>query len=112
MNPGSVEIVDRVSAVEAIKRLNEEDLLFLNRLIVERLKLISQARATTLMTSFTRGDRVGFQAAVVLPDNVLFEGGVGETLRRKLLTGMKSRTSSRICPASGFTRVRLAGAGQ
>ena len=40
MKPGSVKIVDRVSAVEAIKRLNEEDLLFLNRLIVERLKLI------------------------------------------------------------------------
>lgn len=54
MKPTSVKIVDRVSAVEAIKRLNEEDLLFLNRLIVERLKLISQARATALMTSFTR----------------------------------------------------------
>jgi len=42
MKPGSVKIVDRVSAVEAIKRLGEEDLLFLNRLIVERLKFISQ----------------------------------------------------------------------
>lgn len=31
--PRSVKIVDRVSAVEAIKRLNEEALLFLNRLI-------------------------------------------------------------------------------
>ncbi|MFO7765593.1 MAG: hypothetical protein R6V33_04110 [Pelovirga sp.] len=72
MKPGSVKIVDRVSAVEAIKRLNEEDLLFLNRLIVERLKLISQARATTLMTSFTRGDRVGFQA----PDGRMLEGMV------------------------------------
>ena len=70
MKPGSVEIVDRVSAVEAIKRLGEEDLLFLNRLIVERLKLISQARATTLMTSFTKGDRVGFQA----PDGRAMEG--------------------------------------
>lgn len=30
MKPGSVRIIDRVSAVEAIKRLNEEDLLFLN----------------------------------------------------------------------------------
>ncbi|MBE0502348.1 MAG: hypothetical protein IBX47_13010 [Desulfuromonadales bacterium] len=72
MKPGSVKIVDRVSAVEAITRLNEEDLLFLNRLIVERLKLISQARATTLMTSFTRGDRVGFQA----PDGRMLEGMV------------------------------------
>lgn len=72
MKPGSVKIVDRVSAVEAIKRLGEEDLLFLNRLIVERLKLISQTRATTLMTSFTRGDRVGFQA----PDGRMLEGMV------------------------------------
>ena len=62
MKPGSVRIVDRVSAVEAIKRLNEEDLLFLNRLIVERLKLISQAKSTSLMAGFTKGDRVGFQA--------------------------------------------------
>ena len=62
MKPGSVKIIDRVSTVEAIKQLDEEDLLFLNRLIVERLKLISQARATTLMTSFTKGDRVAFQA--------------------------------------------------
>ncbi|MCE5242339.1 MAG: hypothetical protein ABFD98_20275 [Syntrophobacteraceae bacterium] len=70
MKPGSVKIIDRVSAVEAIKRLNEEDLRFLNRLIVERLKLISQARATTLMTSFTKGDRVGFQAS----DGRMLEG--------------------------------------
>lgn len=70
MKPGSVKIIDRVSAVEAIKRLNEEDLLFLNRLIVERLKLISQARSTSLMTSFTKGDRVGFQA----PDGRMLEG--------------------------------------
>ncbi|MCP5349296.1 MAG: hypothetical protein R3F41_07975 [Gammaproteobacteria bacterium] len=56
MKPSSVKIVDRVSAFEAIKRLNEEDLLFLNRLIVERLKLISQARATTLMISVATDD--------------------------------------------------------
>ena len=29
--------------------------------------------------------KVGGQAAVVVPDNVLFEGGAGETVRRKLL---------------------------
>lgn len=70
MKTGSIKIVDRASAVEAIKGLGEEDLLFLNQLIVERLKLISQARATTLMTSFTRGDRVSFQAA----DGRMLEG--------------------------------------
>ncbi len=72
MKPGSVKIVDRISAVEAIKRLNEEDLHFLNRLIVERLKLIAQARATTLMANFTKGDRVSFQAA----DGEMVEGTV------------------------------------
>jgi hypothetical protein len=72
MKPGSVKIIDRLSAVEAIKRLNQEDLLFLNRLIIERLKLISQARSTSLMVSFTRGDRVGFQA----PDGRTLEGVV------------------------------------
>jgi hypothetical protein len=49
MKSGSVKIIDRLSAVEAIKRLNKDDLLFLNRLIVERLKLISQAKSTMLM---------------------------------------------------------------
>src|SRR4051794_20885036 len=29
--------------------------------------------------------RIGGEAAVVLPDNVLFEGGAGETIRRRLL---------------------------
>ena len=72
MKPGSVKIVDRLSAVEAIKRLDEDDLLFLNRWIVERLKLISQAKCTSLMAGFTRGDRVGFQA----PDGQMLEGMV------------------------------------
>lgn len=72
MKFGIVKIVDRVSAVEPIKRLKEKDLLFFNRLIVERLKLISQARATMLMISFTRGGRVGFQA----PDGRTLEGMV------------------------------------
>ena len=38
------ELVDRAAAAETIRRLNEDDLRFLNRLIVERLKLIGQAR--------------------------------------------------------------------
>jgi hypothetical protein len=70
MKPGSVKIVDRISAVEAIKQLNEEDLLFLNRLIVERLKLISQAKSTSLMANFSKGDRVGFRT----PDGQEIEG--------------------------------------
>ena len=36
------------------------------------------------------------RAAVVLPDNVLFEGGAGETLRRKLLTDYDLHTMLRL----------------
>jgi hypothetical protein len=53
---------DRNAAAESIRNLGEEDLHYLNRLIIERLKLIAQARSTALMTRFNIGDRVGFQA--------------------------------------------------
>jgi type I restriction enzyme M protein len=36
------------------------------------------------------------RAAVVLPDNVLFEGGAGETIRRKLLTDYDLHTMLRL----------------
>jgi hypothetical protein len=36
------------------------------------------------------------RAAVVLPDNVLFEGGAGETIRRKLLTDFDLHTMLRL----------------
>jgi hypothetical protein len=55
------ERVDRVAAIEAIRRISEEDLRFLNRLIVERLRLISQARSMVMLARFNVGDRVSFQ---------------------------------------------------
>ena len=54
--------MDRAAAVEAIRRMNEDDLRFLNRLIVERLKLISQARSTVMLAQFNVGNRVSFQS--------------------------------------------------
>jgi hypothetical protein len=57
------DLVDRMAAVEAIRRMNEDDLRFLNRLIVERLKLIGQARSTTMLARFNVGDRVSFQSS-------------------------------------------------
>lgn len=61
MNESRVKIIDRMSAIEAIKQLDEADLQYLNQLIVERLKLNHQARSTALMSAFSAGDRVGFQ---------------------------------------------------
>ncbi|NQU47200.1 MAG: hypothetical protein HQ519_01015 [Planctomycetes bacterium] len=63
MKPDSIIIADRPSAIEAIKGLGEEDLRFLNRLIVERLKLLSQAKSTVLMAEFSTGDRVRFTSS-------------------------------------------------
>lgn len=45
---------------EFIKDLSEEELRYLNRLIVERLKLISQARSTAAMARFNIGESVQF----------------------------------------------------
>ena len=40
--------------------------------------------------------KVGGKAAVVLPDNVLFEGGAGETVRKELLTRFNLHTILRL----------------
>lgn len=59
MKPGGVKIIDRISAVEAIMRLNEEDLLF-----------DSSSYPRQKAPRFTKGDRVGFQAS----DGRMLEG--------------------------------------
>lgn len=56
------DLMDRETAVEAILRMREDDLRYLNRLIVERLKLIGQARSTIMLAHFNVGDRVCFQS--------------------------------------------------
>ncbi len=58
------ELADRAQVAEAIRKLSEEDLRFLNRLIVERLKLINQARSTVMLAHFSVGDRVSFATSV------------------------------------------------
>lgn len=45
---------------EFIKTLSEEELLLVNRMVIERLKLLSQRKTTDEMTRFTVGDRVSF----------------------------------------------------
>jgi type I restriction enzyme M protein len=50
--------------------------------------------------------KIGGRAAVVVPDNVLFEGGAGETVRRKLLAECDVHTLLRL-PTGIFSRFRL-----
>ena len=52
------KLLDRDSIIEAINSLNEDDLRFLNQLIVERIKLIAQAKSTRLMADFFIGASV------------------------------------------------------
>ena len=54
------EVVGPAQVAEAIRSWNEDDLRYLNRLIVDRLKLIHQARSTVMLAHFNVGDRVRF----------------------------------------------------
>jgi hypothetical protein len=58
MNKNSL---DRSRAVEEIKKMGEDDLIFLDRVIADRLNLIAQAKSTVLMAEFHAGERVCFQ---------------------------------------------------
>lgn len=49
-------------AVEAALRLDENGLRHMNRIIVERLKLVSQAHSTKMLARFSAGFRVAFTA--------------------------------------------------
>lgn len=55
-------VVDREMFVQALRHMGEQDLLFLNRMVVERLNLLAQARSTVQLAQFAEGDRVQFTA--------------------------------------------------
>lgn len=44
-----------------IKALGEDELIYINRLVIERLKLISQMKSTNQMIRFNIGERVTFK---------------------------------------------------
>ena len=52
--------------------MSEEDLLFLNRMVVERLNLLAQARSTVQLAQFAQGDRIEFTTS----DGVIKQGVV------------------------------------
>ena len=65
-------IVDRELFVHALRHMSEEDLLFLNRMVVERLNLLAQARSTVQLAQFAEGDRIEFTTS----DGVVKQGVV------------------------------------
>ena len=53
-------VLGREMFAQALRHLGEEDLLYLNRMVVERLNLLAQAKSTVQLAQFTEGDRVHF----------------------------------------------------
>jgi hypothetical protein len=56
-------ILDRELFTQALRHMGEEDLLYLNRMVVERLNLLAQAKSTVELAQFAEGDRVQFTAS-------------------------------------------------
>ena len=56
-------ILDRELFTQALRHMGEEDLLYLNRMVVERLNLLAQAKSTVELARFAEGDRVEFTAS-------------------------------------------------
>jgi hypothetical protein len=56
-------ILDRELFTQALRHMGEEDLLYLNRMVVERLNLQAQAKSTVELAQFAEGDRVQFTAS-------------------------------------------------
>jgi hypothetical protein len=74
-------VVDRQLFVQALRNMSEDDLRFLNRLVVERLALMAQARSTVQLAQFAVGDRVQF---------VLKDG----TVKRATVIRLNKKTAS------------------
>lgn len=53
-------VLDRELFIQALRHMSEEDLRYLNRMVVERLNLLAQARSTVALAQFAEGDRVHF----------------------------------------------------
>lgn len=53
-------VLDRELFLQALRHMGEQDLLFLNRMVVERLNLLAQAKSTVQLAQFAQGDRVEF----------------------------------------------------
>lgn len=59
-NNSNKTLLDRELLTEALRHMSEADLRYLNHMVVERLKLLTQARSTVQLAQFAQGDRISF----------------------------------------------------
>ncbi len=57
----SILIKNQIKIESFIKELTEDELVYLNKLVVERIKYLRQVETTNQMAIFNLGDRVEFQ---------------------------------------------------
>lgn len=55
-------VLDRALFTEALRHMGEQYLIYLNRMVIERLNLLAQAKSTVQLAHFSEGDRVSFIA--------------------------------------------------
>ena len=60
MSANKHTILDRDLFVQALRHMSEKDLMYLNHMVVERLRLLAQAKSTMQLAQFAQGDRVCF----------------------------------------------------
>lgn len=60
MNEEHLQRIDRETLARAIQHMDRDELRLLNRLVVDRLKLLDQAHSTAGLAQFSVGDRINF----------------------------------------------------
>ena len=78
-------ILDRELFVQALRHMSEADLLYLNRMVVERLNILAQVKNATQLAQFAQGDRVSFTTS----DGTLKNGRIMR-LNKKTVRDRKS----------------------
>jgi hypothetical protein len=74
-------ILDRDLFVQALRQMSEADLVYVNRMVVERLNLLAQVKNTVQLAQFAQGDRVSFTT-----NDGLFKNGRIMRLNKKTVS--------------------------
>ncbi len=77
-----------------IKSLNHDELVFMNHLIIERLKLLSQRASTEAMMQFNLGEKVEFDG----PDGKLYLGLITKINKKTIKVTLLSGAAWNISP--------------
>jgi len=77
-----------------IKSLGESELIYMNRLVVERLKLLSQEKSTSQMMKFNIGEKVSFMS----PDGIVKTGIILKINKKTMSIDTQDGTHWKVSP--------------